>query len=77
MWLRKKIMKSTIYNAGKGKGGLHLGGSKGNILLGTSKPPSNTKNRPDKAAKTFMGNKGPEIRLGKRNKGVSSLNGTT
>jgi hypothetical protein len=70
-------MKSKIYNAGKGAGGLHLGGSKGNILLGTSKPPSNTKNRPDKSAKTFLTNRGPEIRLGKRNKGTSDLRGTT
>jgi hypothetical protein len=76
MWMRKKIM-TKIYEAGKGMGGLHIGKSKGNILLGTSKPPSNTKNRPDKSAKTFMGNKGPEIRLGKRNKGTSDLRGTT
>jgi hypothetical protein len=74
---REKEMKSKIYEAGKGKGGLHIGGSKGNILLGTSKPPSNTKNRPDKSAKTFMTNRGPEIRLGKGNKGTSDLRGTT
>lgn len=74
--MRKKMM-NTIHKAGKGMGGLHIGGSKGNILLGTNKPPSNTKNRPDKSAKTFMGNKGPEIRLGKRNKGTSDLRGTT
>lgn len=74
---REKKMKNKLQKAEKGMGGLHIGGSKGNILLGTSKPPSNTKNRPDKSAKTFMTNRGPEIRLGKRNKGTSDLRGTT
>jgi hypothetical protein len=68
-------MKNKMYTEGKGKGGLHIAGSsKGEMLLGTKKPPSNTKNRP--SAKGVMTNKGPEVRLGKNNKGNSSLRGT-